>query len=950
MKKLFTLLFAALLSVSMFGRVIREDISLNASDWSWGYGSAVVADGNMLKCILTSEWGAMAIGWNEPTRDLSEWDKIVIVVENMNGCDGEWFKLKAYLRDSTENEANQMEGLLGLDAPDNQKNYLVIDLHQQKAGFYLTKAKILAIQCQPNGAEFKISRVYLEKDDGEPEVVRELTKLGINFPTANCPADNNIAMAGSFTEGTMAMDKIYATGWFVNYDFVNAAADDTFKFRAANNNNLVLCKFISHGNGVGNWVQAIFKFGDYWQDDIWKGTPCKFIEIDLSNPNQYAWMVGMPEPDSDPMFDISYENRWLNIVPNDTTASYLVYIEDKQFYDNRYGTYDQTTMGGYLDYIAGQIVSLNLTSSFVMSGDQQINPNIIYSAAMSAGMSYNSDYVVFVFKFENNVRTSDVEYLVMTYSGAPYTVTANAYPWRAGEVSVSYNAEHTQATLTAIPYSGYHFAYWKDGNTQNPRTIILTSDVTTTAYFEQDVIDPSQGRVWPILMDDVTYAQKQQYVVSDFRPNDEDNNLYVWENTYVGANISGLNFYGNTEGYLALYVSYMGWSGAGYNVSGVSAQSAEALRQEIIANPSDYYLHFAIKSTDNYSHCFYFMDAENAGAKLVIGSSSVYDGPVYADFTRDGAWHEFYIPMSQYAYALAQHEISTQYGANIFAFLSEGVQGAQLNLDAVYFCNTAYKNAQTTPTETYYITAYASPSYAGYVDVMYSADHKTALLTATPYSGYHFTQWSDGMTINPRTLTLTKDVTITAYFELDQVLPQETNLTVNSADPVMGSAYGSGMYLTGTYQQIFAISLPGYYFTQWSDGNAENPRQLYLSEAEMILTANFERESSAPTYTVDVASSDLSRGTTEVEQYVRIEAIPAEGCEFVAWSDGDTSNPRFVKLDRDIMLRAIFSGTPHGFDNVSVNPNAQVHKIIVNDQVFIIRGDQTFTITGQEVK
>jgi len=529
----------------------------------------------------------------------------------------------------------------------------------------------------------------------------------------------------------------------------------------------------------------------------------------------------------------------------------------------------------------------------------------------------------------------------------PYTVTANAYPSYAGYVDVTYNSDHTQATMTAVPYSGYHFSYWNDGNTSNPRTVVLTSDVTYTAYFEQDYIDPSQGRVWPILMDDVTYAQKQQYVVSDFRPNDEDQFLYVWDGTYVGGTTTGLNFYGNTEGYLALTVNNMGWSGAGFNMSGASIQPVEALRQEMAANPSDYYLHFAIKSTDNYSHCFYFMGAENVGAKFVIGSQSVYDCPVYADFERDGAWHEFYIPMSQYADALSAQMI--QDNVNIFVFLSEGVQGAQLNLDAVYFCNTAYKDAQTTPAETYNVTAYASPSYAGYVDVTYTADHKSALLTATPYSGYHFTAWSDGMTVNPRTLTLTKDVTITAYFEQDQVIPKETNLTVNSADLAMGSAYGTGVYLTGTYQQIFAIPQPGYYFTQWSDGNAENPRQLYLSEQEMTLTANFEIVSTV-TYSVDVASSDPTRGTTEVEQYVRIEAIPAEGCEFVAWSDGDTSNPRFVKLDRDIMLRAIFSGTPHGYDNVPVNPNAQVHKIIVNDQVFIIRGDQTFTITGQVVK
>ena len=132
----------------------------------------------------------------------------------------------------------------------------------------------------------------------EEAVERELAKIGVNFPTADCPADDKIQMAGTFAEGTMTMEKIVATGWFVSYDFVNAAADDTFKFRDATNNDKVLCKYIpANGDAEGKWVQAIFKFGNYWQADSWKGTPCKLIEEDLSDANQYAWKVGMPEPD-----------------------------------------------------------------------------------------------------------------------------------------------------------------------------------------------------------------------------------------------------------------------------------------------------------------------------------------------------------------------------------------------------------------------------------------------------------------------------------------------------------------------------------------------------------------------------------------------------------------------------------------------------------------------------
>ena len=217
MKKIFTFLAAALMSVSMLGKTVTEDISMNPADWTWGYGSAVVADGDMLKCILTSEWGAMAIGWNEPIRDLSEWDKIVVVVENMNGCDGEWFKLKAYLRDyvNKDVEAGQMEATLGLDAEDRQQNYMVINLKEEGKNVNLTACGVLGIQCQPNGAEFKISRVYLEK---EAEDVTTYTLQLVADSTKGSVAVTNLLGSdiidngnGNYTVPANAEVKILAT-------------------------------------------------------------------------------------------------------------------------------------------------------------------------------------------------------------------------------------------------------------------------------------------------------------------------------------------------------------------------------------------------------------------------------------------------------------------------------------------------------------------------------------------------------------------------------------------------------------------------------------------------------------------------------------------------------------------------------------------------------------------
>ena len=170
----------------------------------------------------------------------------------------------------------------------------------------------------------------------EPQVERELTKLGFNFPSENIPADNDIEMAGTFEEGTMWMEKIIATGWFVSYDFVNAAEDETFKLRSKSNNDLVLCQFIPANDGEGGkWVQAIFTFGNYWSDDTWKGTPCKLIEEDLSDAAQYAWMEGMPEPSPEPEPEpagqvITWDSDDLNTFPE-----YLLQVNLRRLRESR---------------------------------------------------------------------------------------------------------------------------------------------------------------------------------------------------------------------------------------------------------------------------------------------------------------------------------------------------------------------------------------------------------------------------------------------------------------------------------------------------------------------------------------------------------------------------------------------------------------------------------------
>ena len=194
------------------------------------------------------------------------------------------------------------------------------------------------------------------------------------------------------------------------------------------------------------------------------------------------------------------------------------------------------------------------------------------------------------------------------------------------------------------------------------------------------------SQFWPIAIDGTTADANASKLVGDFRPDDVGKFLYVWDATYVAnENPTGLNFHGNTDGFTALTVSTLGWAGCGYCLTETDAskawEAAEALRAAIVASPDDYFLHMALKSTDNASHCFYIFGSE--ATKFVLGSKSVYDGPIYKDFTRNGEWAEFDIPMAQYAAALSASTCVA--GVNVFVALSEGIAGAQLNMDAVYF-------------------------------------------------------------------------------------------------------------------------------------------------------------------------------------------------------------------------------------------------------------------------
>lgn len=192
-------------------------------------------------------------------------------------------------------------------------------------------------------------------------------------------------------------------------------------------------------------------------------------------------------------------------------------------------------------------------------------------------------------------------------------------------------------------------------------------------------------KIWPIVLDAITAEANASKIVGDLRVDDVNNHLYVWPDdgsSYKAGEGTGLNFYGNNEGYVSLTVAGIGWSGFGFCLTGdgVSA-AAEELRKLIVANPDKYFLHFAMKATTPGNHQFYTFN--DAVTSFAVGTATIEAGAVIGDFTRDGSWAEFDVPMANFAAAMAN--LTFPVGGNIFCALSGNATGSQLNLDAIYF-------------------------------------------------------------------------------------------------------------------------------------------------------------------------------------------------------------------------------------------------------------------------
>ena len=492
----------------------------------------------------------------------------------------------------------------------------------------------------------------------------------------------------------------------------------------------------------------------------------------------------------------------------------------------------------------------------------------------------------------------------------PYTLNVASADLTMGNASITQqpNCNDGIAIITATPIRGYAFSQWNDGNTDNPRTVTVTADVEYTASFvalpaytitavsadETGGSVNGGGTYYEGETATLTATANDDYVFDSWTDGKTDNPRTV---TVTG----NATFTATFKAWRTITVISANETQGTVSGSGTYLEDAEI---EISATPAAHY-HFTQWNDGNT------------------------DNPRTITVTSDSTFTA--------SFAIDQHTVTVESADTEMGTVSEGGTydyGTEIQISATPaegYGFVAWNDGNTDNPRTITVTediTYTATFGAWRTITVLSADETMGTvsgggvyvegaqveISAEAVEHYHFAQWNDGNTDNPRTITVTGDATYTASFAIDRF-----TITVESANEAMGTVSESNSYDYGAEIQISATASNGYHFAQWSDGNTDNPRTITVT-GDATYIATFAPNN----YTIVVRSLNEDWGTVSeggtfpYGTEIQISATPRENYAFVAWTDGNTDNPRTITVVADAEYAAAFTWSV-GIDETAVS-------------------------------
>ena len=188
----------------------------------------------------------------------------------------------------------------------------------------------------------------------------------------------------------------------------------------------------------------------------------------------------------------------------------------------------------------------------------------------------------------------------------------------------------------------------------------------------------------------------------------------------------------------------------------------------------------------------------------------------------------------------------------------------------------------------------------------------TVSVSAQPETGYEFVGWSDGSSQNPRTISVSENLNLTALFG-----KQQFSVSINTQGEgtvATSGATGQGSFEYGSSARFEAVPAAGWYFDSWTGNASGNNNPLTISiDGPKSITAVFKRKKFDLTVTVEGEGTVTEQvivqpGQYDYETQVKLTAVPEEGWEFANWSGdiGSTENPVTVTINTAKNIIATF--------------------------------------------
>ena len=420
--------------------------------------------------------------------------------------------------------------------------------------------------------------------------------------------------------------------------------------------------------------------------------------------------------------------------------------------------------------------------------------------------------------------------------------------------------------IAATPYIGFEFVKWNDGNTDNPRTIIVTENQEFKAYFgiQQCLI---KAEVTPVGAGTVNGGGTYDYGTT-IHLTAHSSPGYMFSEWDDGVITNPRSVFVESDStFTAVFTLRQ------YEIT--TACSPEEGGTVSGGGIYDYGSTAVLKATPNENFIF------------LCWNDGIVTNPRNVTVTQDATYTALFHQSGTPTYTITVRPNNPLLGS--VSGEGEYPEGAIIEIGATPSSNAYFvgwddgntdnpRSIVVTQDETFIANFEFIPTYTITVvsenplmGTVYGGGsytvNSTATIGATPNNGFYFSGWQDGNMDNPRNITVTGNASYTASFT--QVPVQSYTITVYY-DETQGYVLGAGTYLEGSTATLVAIPNDEYRFKRWSDGNTDSRREIIVDH-DIILAAFFDG-----TGLDENEGTNLAIYPNPAKDHIRIEGLEAK--------------------------------------------------------------------------